>query len=442
MIFFACVVCKATHCLLRLFNYGATSLPGALALKICPEVLGYAAKNVDIIAVTGTNGKTTSSRIVERALQNEGRSVCANRSGANLMPGITATLILNLRLFGGVKCESAVIECDEAACRLVLGKMKPRVLLVTNLFRDQLDRYGTVTRARDCIAEGLCTTPETVAAINADCPMAASIARLCKNRIVYYGLSEHGKHSVGSGEDDTCPVCGQRLGYKGISYASLGEFSCACGFKRKHPEFFAGSVLPDGSFVLHAREEKTLCAPALPGLYNVYNAVGAAAAAVTDGAALKNASDAARSFDCGFGRMESFPLGKCGAKMILIKNTAAADQTIAEVCREKDDKTLVLAVNDRIADGTDISWLDEADFGMLARRGGVKRACVCGDRAEDAKKRLERENIPCQSYKNYDKLIAYLAEEEDPVFILPTYTAMLELRARLVRKLGGKNFWE
>ena len=145
MIFFACVVCKATHCLLRLFNYGATSLPGALALKICPEVLGYAAKNVDIIAVTGTNGKTTSSRIVERALQNEGRSVCANRSGANLMPGITATLILNLRLFGGVKCESAVIECDEAACRLVLGKMKPRVLLVTNLFRDQLDRYGTVT---------------------------------------------------------------------------------------------------------------------------------------------------------------------------------------------------------------------------------------------------------------------------------------------------------
>lgn len=428
--------------MLRLFNYGATSLPGALALKICPEVLGYAAKNVDIIAVTGTNGKTTSSRIIERALQNEGRRVCANRSGANLMPGITAALILNLRLFGGVKCESAVIECDEAACRLVLGRIKPRVLLVTNLFRDQLDRYGTVTRARDCIAEGLCAAPETTAVINADCPMAASIARLCKNPIVYYGLSEHKRSTVGSGEDDVCPVCGRRLSYKGFSYANLGEYSCKCGFARKRPAFCAESVLPDGSFVLCTGEEKTLCAPALTGLYNIYNAAGAAAAAVTDGAALSAAADAAHGFDCGFGRMERFPLGKRGAKMILIKNTAAADQTIAEVCREKGDKTLVLAVNDRTADGTDISWLDEADFGMLARRGGVKRACVCGDRAESAKKRLERENIPCQSYKNYDKLIESLLDEEDPVFILPTYTAMLEMRARLVHRLGGKNFWE
>lgn len=442
MIFFACVACKATHCLLRLFKLGATSLPGALALKICPDILGYAAKNVDIIAVTGTNGKTTSSRIIERALQNEGRSVCANRSGANLMPGITATLILNLRFFGGVKCESAVIECDEAACRLVLGKMKPRVLLVTNLFRDQLDRYGTVTRPRDCIAAGLRDTPETVAVINADCPMAASITRLCPNETVYYGLSEHKRQSVGSGEDDSCPVCGQKLAYKGLSYANLGEFSCKCGFVRKSPSFSADSVLPDGSFVLRAGNEKTLCVPALPGLYNIYNSAGAIAAAVTDGAAFASAVDAAQSFDCGFGRMESFPLGKRGAKMILIKNTAAADQTITEVCRESGDKTLVLAVNDRIADGTDISWLDEADFGMLARRGGVKRAYVCGDRAESAEKRLERENIPCQSCKNYDKLIASLRDEENSIFILPTYTAMLELRAKLVRKVGGKNFWE
>ena len=202
MIFFACVVCKATHCLLRLFNFGATSLPGALALKICPDILGYAAKNVDIIAVTGTNGKTTSARIIERALQNSGRSVCANRSGANLMPGITAELIMNKSLFGSTRCESAVIECDEAACRLVLGKLRPRVLLITNLFRDQLDRYGTVAHPRDCIAEGLRDTPETIAVINADCPMAASVSRLCPNRTVYYGLGEHKKTSVGSGEDE------------------------------------------------------------------------------------------------------------------------------------------------------------------------------------------------------------------------------------------------
>ena len=426
--------------MLRLFNFGATSLPGALALKICPDILGYAAKNVDIIAVTGTNGKTTSARIIERALQNSGRSVCANRSGANLMPGITAELIMNKRLSGSVKCESAVIECDEAACRLVLGKLRPHVLLVTNLFRDQLDRYGTVTYPRDCIAAGLRDTPETIAVINADCPMAASVSRLCQNKTVYYGLGEHKKTCVGSGEDDTCPVCGKRLGYKGLSYANLGVFSCSCGFARSKPDVSAESVFPDGSFILRADGDKTVCAPALPGLYNVYNSVGAVAAAVACGVPLKQAADAAQDFDCGFGRMESFPLGKRGARMILIKNAAAADQTLNEVCRAPGEKTLVLAVNDRTADGTDISWLDEADFGMLARRGKIMRVYVCGDRAEAAEKRLKRENIPCQSCGNYDKLIESLRDEDNFIFILPTYTAMLELRAKLVRRLGGKNF--
>ena len=428
--------------MLRLFNFGATSLPGALALKICPDILGYAAKNVDIIAVTGTNGKTTSARIIERALQNAGRSVCANRSGANLMPGITAELIMNKSLFGSARCESAVIECDEAACRLVLGKLRPHVLLVTTLFRDQLDRYGTVAHPRDCIAEGLRDTPETTAVINADCPMAASVLRLCQNKTVYYGLGEHKKTCVGSGEDDTCPVCGKRLGYKGLSYANLGVFSCSCGFARSKPDVSAESVFPDGSFVLRADGDKTVCAPALPGLYNVYNSVGAVAAAVACGVSLKQAADAAQDFDCGFGRMESFPLGKRGARMILIKNAAAADQTLNEVCRAPGEKTLVLAVNDRSADGTDISWLDEADVVVLARREKIMRAYVCGDRAEAAEKRLKRENIPCQSCGNYDKLIESLRDEDNFIFILPTYTAMLELRAKLVRRLGGKNFWE
>lgn len=428
--------------MLRLFNFGATSLPGALALKICPDILGYAAKNVDIIAVTGTNGKTTSARIIERALQNAGKSVCANRSGANLMPGITAELIMNKSLFGSIRCESAVIECDEAACRLVLGKLRPRVLLITNLFRDQLDRYGTVAHPRDCIAAGLRDTPETTAVINADCPMAASVSRLCQNKTVYYGLGEHKKTCVGSGEDDTCPVCGKRLCYKGLSYANLGVFSCSCGFARSKPDVSAESVFPDGSFILRADGDKTVCAPALPGLYNVYNSVGAVAAAVACGVPLKQAADAAQDFDCGFGRMESFPLGKRGARMILIKNAAAADQTLNEVCRAPGETTLVLAVNDRTADGTDISWLDEADFGMLARRGKIMRAYVCGDRAEAAEKRLKRENIPCQSCGNYDKLIESLRDEDNFIFILPTYTAMLELRAKLVRRLGGKNFWE
>lgn len=442
MMFFACVACRATHCLLRLLGFGASSLPGAVALKICPDVLEWAAKNVDILAVTGTNGKTTSARMAERALQNAGHTVCLNRTGANLMPGITAALILNKSIFGKIKCSHAVIECDEAACRLVLGKIKPRVLLITNLFRDQLDRYGTVTRPRDCIAEGLRASLDTVAVINADCPLTASIATLCKNKAVYFGAELFRRAAVGSGEGDICPVCGAKLRYRGVSYASLGDYSCFCGFHRPEPALYAESTLPDGSFVLNSGSEKRLCSPALPGMYNIYNAVGVCAAGVAMGGDITCAVDAVSSFERGFGRMEEFALGKDGAKMILIKNAAATDQTLAQVGAYGGAKSIIFAVNARTADGTDISWLNDADLGRLARMKGLRRVYVCGDCRETVQKRLERENIPCQSCENYDKLIDTLREEDAFIFILPTYTAMLELREKLIRRLGGKNFWE
>lgn len=442
LMFFACVVCRTTHCLLRLLGFGATALPGVLALKICPDILGYAAKNVRIIAVTGTNGKTTSCRMTERALRNAGESVFANRSGANLMGGIAAALIMNMKLTGGVKCGCAVLECDEAVCRRVLGRIKPRVLIVTNLFRDQLDRYGSVEYPRDCIAQGLLQTPDTIAVINADCPMAASIAGMIPNKTVMFG-SDCGRSSgVGSGEDDRCPKCGGRLRYSSVSYASLGHFSCGCGFSRAKPDYCISSLLPDGGMVLRTPFGSKVCTPALPGLYNAYNAAGSIAAAVSMGVGIEDAVSAADDFSCGFGRMESFPLGGAGAEMILIKNAAAADQTLERVRAFDGDKSVVLAINDRTADGTDLSWLDDADFGILTRTRGLKNVYVSGDRADAAAKRLERENVVCKSCKNYDKLIRELEREDAFVFILPTYTAMMELRRQLTDVLGGKKFWQ
>lgn len=439
----ACVVCKATHCFLRLIGKGATSLPGVLALRICPDILRRAAEDVNVIAVTGTNGKTTSARMTEKALQNAGKRVFANRSGANLISGITAQFILNRRLSGGAKCDWAVIECDEAACRRVLAEIRPRVLLVTNLFRDQLDRYGTVTTPRDSIAAGLSASPETVACLNADCPMAASIARKIPNKTVYFGFSDGRRSRPESGEDSVCPVCGAELEYKHVTYANLGAFRCKCGFARRSADVSVRAVFEDGSFLLDAfGEGGRLCRAALPGLYNIYNAAGMTAAVTAAGISLQNAVDAAADFDCGFGRMESFPLGKKGARMILIKNAAAADQTLDYLRSVSEPMSLAIAVNDRIADGTDISWLEDADFGKLARMKQLRRVLVTGDRAETAAQRIERENIRCEIFKSYDKLIDSLAEEDAFVFILPTYTAMLEMRKKLVRRLGGKNFWE
>ena len=440
--FFACVVCKATHCLLRLLGFGATSLPGALALRICPDILPRAAKNIGIIAVTGTNGKTTSSRIIEKALNNAGHRVCANRSGANLMAGITAQLIMNRDMLWRARCEWAVIECDEAACRRVLGKLRPRVLLLTNLFRDQLDRYGNVKSARDCIVEGLKASPETVAVINSDCPMAASAARLIKNKTVLFGADCGKGGAVGSGEEDACPVCGQKLHYTALSYASLGHYECSCGFRWRSVGYAISEVFSDGGVLLKTPDGEDILTPALPGLYNAYNAAGAIAAAMSAGVAKDAALSAAEDFDCGFGRMESFPLGGRGAKLILIKNAVAADRTLEQVRVFAEPKSVVLAINDRAADGCDLSWLDDADFGKLRRAGELRSVYVCGERADAAAKRLGKENICCKSVKNYDKLIKLLQGEDAFIFILPTYTAMLELRKKLVRELGGKNFWE
>ena len=228
-----------------------------------------------------------------------------------------------------------------------------------------------------------------------------------------------------------------------MTYANLGGYRCAkCGARRHDTLVTVSDVLPDGSFVISDGKEKTLANCALPGLYNIYNAAGVTALMTAAGIELKCTLEAVSDFECGFGRMEQFDLGNAGARMILIKNAAAADQTLETVRSGKNEKTVVFAVNSRPADGTDISWLDDVDFGKLKRMKGLKRVYVTGDRAETMAQRLEREGIACEQFSSYDKLIKRLRKENAFIYILPTYTAMLEFRQKLVSKLGGKNFWE
>ena len=437
------MVCKATHRILRLINKGGTAFPGRLALKICPDVLRIVARRVNVIAVTGTNGKTTSVRMAETALSNAGLTVFSNRSGANLIDGITCEFIVHTSIFLRPRCEWAVIECDEAAARRVFGEIKPKAVLVTNLFRDQLDRYGTVTTPRDTIAAGLSSSPQTLVCLNADCPMAASIASKVPNKVTYFGFSSGSKASVESGEDSRCISCGAQLSYSYVTYANLGKFRCTkCGEKRHDTQVTVSDVLSDGSFVIELGNRKTLCTAALPGLYNIYNAAGVVALISAAGVEPEYALNAVSNFECGFGRMESFELGRMGARMILIKNAAAADQTLDIIKNSKDRKTIAFVINDRPADGTDISWIYDADFGRLARMKKLCNVYAAGDRAETMASRLEDEGVQCEVFKNSDKLIKKLEGEDAFIFILPTYTAMLEFRQKLVRRLGGKNFWE
>lgn len=438
----ACAVCKAAHRFLRFFGKGATSLPGKLALFICPDLLSRLAADVKTIAITGTNGKTTSARMTETALRNAGLSVFSNRSGANLIEGITAEYVMNTNALCKPRCDHAVIECDEAAARRVFAEIKPAVVLITNLFKDQSDRYGDVKTPMKAITEGLSASPETVLAVNADCQLVSAIAEALPNKAVYFGMQGTRGKSPDETEENRCVLCGEKLRYRSVSYSNLGEWYCPkCGRKRPAPQVLVCEIA-EGKMLLDVYGTREICGVALPAVYNVYNAAGMIAAVTAAGIDRRFATAAAESFDCGFGRMESFPLGKAGAQMILVKNTAAVNQTLDYIKSVSGEKTIVFVQNANAGDGRDLSWLDDADFEKLRRVKGVSRVIAAGDCGKKMHSRLEKAGVRSEICDSYEALISELKNESGRIFFLPSYTAMLELREKLVKNLGGKSFWE
>ena len=184
------ILCRTLRLLSRLLHRGGTAMPGRIALRIYPNLLAVLSKSVKVVAVTGTNGKTTSSRIIEEAFSEQKLSYFANRSGANLLSGITTEFVMNSTLLGKAKKEYAIIECDEAAAVRVFPQLRPKVIVITNLFRDQLDRYGEVTHTLSNIRTAVSTVPEATLCLNADCSLTASLANDLPNSVVYFGIEK------------------------------------------------------------------------------------------------------------------------------------------------------------------------------------------------------------------------------------------------------------
>ena len=453
-VFFACLLCRLLRAMARLLHRGGTAMPGRFALKVCPGLLKVLAKDVSTVAITGTNGKTTSARMVEEAFKEAGFDYFANRSGANLISGITTEFVLNASLTGKPRKKYAVIECDEAAARRVFGELQPKAVLVTNLFRDQLDRYGEVTHTLENIREGLKKTPDTVLCLNADCSLTSSLSLDLPNRCVFYGIDgtaakNHRKPEISDATH--CIRCKTEYEYEYITYGHLGGFYCPkCGYSRHSADVAVTDVAErtaDGSaVVMNIRGDRQAVTINLPAVYNIYNAAGALTAATEMGVDVQTAIMALSQFKCGFGRMEKFDLGGRGARMMLIKNPAGANQVLEFLRDISDPFTLAVCLNDRSADGTDISWIWDAEFEELAgmdRR--VKKVIVSGDRAADMQVRMKYAGVPEEKLSaetDYEKLLDDLQKRDEPVFIMPTYTAMLELREHLIKRCGGAEFWE
>lgn len=455
-VFFATLICKLAGKLLRLGGSGGTNLPGKLALKIYPDLLGVLAKNVNVIMVTGTNGKTTTSRIIEEGLIEAKVTYFSNKSGANLLPGITNSFVSNSTLTGKNKCNYAMIECDEAAFRTVSLYVKPKVLVVTNIFRDQLDRYGEITHTLNSINTGMEHLPDTTFVLNGDCSLTYSLAeKFPNNKIVTFGVDKEIYHEKVHEISDAkyCIKCKTAYDYDYITFGHLGDFHCPkCGYHRVTPQVAAEDIIEttanSSTILLRLFGNKYTAKINLPGGYNIYNACAAAAALSLDGFSDDICLGALQNFFCGFGRMEKFTINNTDIRMILVKNPAGCNQVLNFLSDCNEDTLFYICLNDNAADGKDISWIWDVEFERLHQLGDrLKGLVVSGIRANDMALRLKYAGFDEDFIKiidncDYDKLIDSAINQDLPVCIMPTYTSMMDLRARIAKRFHIKNFWE
>jgi UDP-N-acetylmuramyl tripeptide synthase len=454
---FAIIITKLAIFVLRLLNRGGTSLPGKLALKIYPNLLSELAGKFRIIMITGTNGKTTTSRIAAGMLDQNGIKYITNKSGANLSSGIATTLISALSLSGKPLVRTALLEADEAAFRTIAPKLKPEAAIVTNFFRDQLDRFGELYTTLKGVREGIAGTPGTRLILNADDSLCASLGRDVPNPVLYFGFAQ-GAYPESDKTVNTdaafCINCSARYDYQSTTFGHLGHFECpSCGYKRPDAQIECTQVLEydhlSSTVEIKMPEGKISVRLALPGLYNIYNALAGAALGHIMDLTEKDLVHVLEGFECGFGRMESVKVQNRELKMILVKNPTGFNQVLKYLMTQKENCTVAFAINDKLADGTDISWLWDVDFEILSfMQEKVHAFYVSGIRAEDMAVRLKYAGIPeerIMAEHDETKLIDALirtSEENETIYLLPTYTAMLDIRKNLKNRFNLKDFWK
>jgi len=467
----------------RLGVGGGTQLPGIVARRVAPAVLAElsAALPDGVVLVAGTNGKTTTARMVAAILERHGRRVLHNRAGANLITGLTATAVAGADIFGRARADVAVFETDEAHLPAAVAETRPRIVLLLNLFRDQLDRYGEVDTIAARWRAALATLPpSSTVLLNADDPAVAYLGQgelHCQVR--YWGLDD-ARHGVGGvqhmADSQFCRRCGAPYDYSAVFYGHIGHYSCPrCGLRRPEPEVRLARLTPDGvagsDLVIGAGAGAFEIRLPLPGIYNAVNALAAATVSLSVGVPPATVRDALEGFAAAFGRIERIPIAGHDVLMTLIKNPVGASETVRMITdnsrRSKvegqrsegahfgtldlgpwtfDPLHLLILINDKTADGTDVSWLWDADFERLA--GHVGSVVVGGTRADDMAVRLKYAGVDpalIALEPQLSRALDTLLERSPagaPLYLLPTYTAMLELRAELARRGLVKPFWE
>ena len=395
--------------------------PGHIALSLNKNFYKEALKNskAKIVLIAGTNGKTTTSKLTRTILENSGKRVLHNEAGANLENGLASTLIRGSNIFGQLNYDYLIFESDENTLSLILNKIKPDFLILLNLFRDQLDRYGEI----DSIAKKWTTSIQTLSKrtkviANADDASIAYISLKSKLETHFFGLNVGYVHEIPHGADTIyCPRCSNKLDFEFITFSHLGKWRCPkCKLGRPELEINKLDSYP------------------LPGTYNKYNTLAAVLFSKLNGINNATIEQSLKSFKPAFGRQEKIEINGKRVQFFLSKNPTSFNESLNTIKNLRAENILIV-LNDGIPDGRDVSWIWDINLRPLV---GFKHIFLSGDRVYDLALRIKYENLKnFQTFENLKTAINFGLKNTDKnqtLYILPTYSAMLETRKILTGK--------
>lgn len=437
---------KFTLFLTKTILKGGTTFPGRVALKIDKNILSKISKGYKVILVTGTNGKTTTTSMIYNIIKESGHPVITNNTGANLFPGIVTTFVDSFKFGSKVKDNYAVIEVDEANLKYITEYITPEVITVTNLFRDQLDRYGEVYTTLNKILEGIYNVPETTLILNGDESLLGKLD--LKNPVHFYGFDKavnDNKTIEINADAKFCKFCKTPYEYNFVTYNHLGDFYCPnCGYKRSDLMYAVTDIIDINADKSTVKFNDLEVSINQSGTYNIYNGLCAYSIAkelgISDLAIKKSLENQSSSF----GRQETINIEGKDVKIFLVKNPAGYNQSLDTICLNKEKFAAAFLLNDNYADGQDVSWIWDVDFEKLTETN-IDEVYISGLRAYDMAVRLKTAGLNPNKFvieEQYEVLTEAIKNGScDKLYILATYTAMINYRKYLHSKGYIKNLW-
>ena len=491
---FAIWTAKLISTVCKLSGRQGVTLAGKAALKLDPTILSGLASQVreKIFVVCGTNGKTTTNNLLCSAIEAEGRKLVCNRTGSNMLQGVAAAFVLAAKWNGRLDADYACLEVDEASTLHIFPHLKPDYMVLTNLFRDQLDRYGEIDITMDMLDRAMKMVPDMTVVVNGDDPLSTYLAEAGENPYLTFGITEQSigrqkkmsdvgtakkndsaleeraafndncadqesssnqseqvSHEVRDGS--FCKKCGARLDYDFYHYGQIGMYHCsACDFKRPEVDFearkidmrqgLAFEVLRNEWGRKRGDEEKATeyISVNYRGFYNIYNILAAYSVLKAAGVNMSHFVQALQEFHPQNGRMETFTIDGCRIILNLAKNPAGFNQNIEAVLEDKSEKDIIIAINDNAADGTDVSWLWDVDFDQM-EDPSIQSITTCGIRYLDMQLRLKYVDIEAKAVADIKSAIeAKVTEGSKNLYVLVNYTALFSTRKILVELQKGK----